>query len=111
MAFKIYVGRLSYQTTEDELKDLFSQHGAVESAVIITDKFSGQSKGFGFVEMTNEEEGRAAIKATDNTEFGGRTIAVSEARPKEDRPSNGGGFRGGNDRRGGGGGGYGQNRY
>ncbi len=94
MAKKLYVGGLSYDTTEDSLKELFSQAGNVESAIIITDKMSGRSKGFGFVEMSTEEEAQQAIKKFDKTEFEGRTITVNEARPKEPRPNGGNDFNG-----------------
>lgn len=86
MAKKLYVGNLPYSTTEDELKDFFSQAGTVESAVIINDKFSGRSKGFGFVEMSTDEEAQKAIEMFDKKEFGDRTIVVNEARPMEERP-------------------------
>jgi RNA recognition motif-containing protein len=100
MASKLYVGGLSYQTTDDELRDAFAAHGTVESVAIIKDKFSGQSKGFGFVEMSTEDEAQAAITALNGTDFGGRTITVNPARPQEDRP------RGGGSGGGGGGGGF-----
>ena len=103
MGAKVYVGGLPYQTAEQELADLFSPHGAVESARIITDKFTGQSRGFGFVEMSNDDEAKAAIEALNGKELGGRTLTVNEARPQSDRPR--GGF--GGDRRGGGMSGYG----
>lgn len=86
MAKKLYVGNLSYNTTEDELKDLFSQAGTVDSAVIINDKFSGRSKGFGFVEMSTEEEAKKAIEMFDKKTVGERAIVVNEARPMEERP-------------------------
>jgi len=86
MAQKLYVGNLSYDTTEDSLKDLFSQYGEVASAMIISDKIPGRSKGFGFVEMSSEEEAQKAIDALNGSEFEGRKIIVNEARPKEDRP-------------------------
>lgn len=92
MAAKLYVGKLPYSTTEDELKTLFGAHGTVVSAQVITDRDSGQSKGFAFVEMENEAEAEAAIKALDNSEVDGRSIVVNIARPKEDRPA-GGGYR------------------
>jgi len=100
MAMKLYVGRLAYATTDDELKDAFAAHGEVVSASVVKDKFSGQSRGFGFVEMAKDEEAQAAIKALDGTELGGRNIAVSEARPPEERPNRNGGSGGfrGNDR-------------
>ena len=115
MAKKLYVGGLSYSSTEDGLKDLFSQAGTVESAVIITDKMSGRSKGFGFVEMSSDEEAQTAVETLNGKEFEGRNLTVNEARPMEDRPKRTGGFnRGGGDRgfgnRGGFGGGGGGGR-
>ena len=99
MASKLFVGRLPYATTSDELKALFAAHGTVESAVVIIDKFTEQSKGFGFVEMSTQEEAEAAIKALDNSEVGGRQIVVSAARPQEKRePRSFGGGGGGGDR-------------
>jgi len=85
MSNKLYIGNISYNTTDDSLKEAFSQFGSVESAVIITDKFSGRSKGFGFVEFSTEEEAGKAIKEMDGQEMDGRAIRVSEARPQEDR--------------------------
>ena len=93
MGAKIYVGGLPYSTTEQELSDLFAAHGSVASARIITDKFTGQSRGFGFVEMSADGEAEAAITALNGTQFGGRTLTVNEARPPE--PRSGGGGRGG----------------
>lgn len=90
MTKKLYVGGLSYDTTEETLKDLFSQSGTVESATIIIDRMSGRSKGFGFVEMSSEEEAQAAIDALNGKELDGRTITVNEARPQESRPRTGG---------------------
>ena len=78
---KLYVGSLSYDTTEDTLKDLFSQAGTVESVAVIIDKISGRSKGFGFVEMSSEEEATKAIEMFNGKEFEGRNIIVNEARP------------------------------
>src|SRR6188472_2450183 len=101
MGAKIYVGGLPYSATEQELSDLFGRHGAVASARIITDKFTGQSRGFGFVEMSSDGEAQAAITALNGSEMGGRTLTVNEARPQEPRTGGGGGFGGG----GGGGGG------
>lgn len=97
MAFKIYVGGLPYATSETELTDLFVQHGNVESAKVIIDKYTGRSRGFGFVEMPSEEEGKAAITALNGTQLGGRTLTVNEARPQEARSGGrgGGGFGGG----------------
>ena len=85
MAQKIYVGNMSYGTTEDSLKNLFSQYGEVVSAIVIKDRFTEQSKGFGFVEMAEESAARDAIAALNGTEFEGRRIRVNEA---EDRPRN-----------------------
>lgn len=90
MSKKLYVGGLSYDTTEESLKELFSQAGNVESVAIITDKMSGRSKGFGFVEMSTEEEAKKAIEMFSGKEFEGRTITVDEARPQESRPRTGG---------------------
>lgn len=97
MPFKIYVGGLPYPTTETELTDLFVQHGNVDSAKIITDKYTGRSRGFGFVEMPSEEEGKAAIAALNGTQLDGRTLTVNQARPQEARTGGGGrgGFGGG----------------
>jgi len=111
MAKKLYVGGLPYSTTDAELKDAFAQAGAVESAVIIMDKMSGRSKGFGFVEMSSDEEAQKAIELWNGKDFGGRSLTVNEARPMEERPR--GNFRGGGDRggySGGGGGGRGGGR-
>jgi RNA recognition motif-containing protein len=93
MGSKIYVGGLPYATTEQELSDLFSAHGSVQSARIIMDKFTGKSKGFGFVEMATADEAQKAIAALNATQLGGRTLTVNEARPQE--PRTGGGGRGG----------------
>ena len=99
MAKKLYVGGLPYSTSEDQLKDLFAQAGAVESSIIIMDKMTGRSKGFGFVEMSSDEEATKAIEMFDKKEYEGRTLTVNEARPMEARPPrrdfNGGGNRGG----------------
>src|SRR5687767_1552496 len=110
MAKKLYVGNLSYQVDSSELEQLFGQHGQVVSAQIINDRDTGRSKGFGFVEMANDDEAEAAIAALNGMEHGGRNLTVNEARPKEDRGGGGGGrggFSGGGGGRGGGGGGYG----
>ena len=85
MGSKIYVGGLPYSTTEAQLNELFASHGTVESARVITDKFTGQSRGFGFVEMATSEEAQAAISALNGTQFGGRTLTVNEAKPQEAR--------------------------
>ncbi|KKS65128.1 MAG: putative glycine-rich RNA binding protein [Parcubacteria group bacterium GW2011_GWA1_42_7] len=108
MAKKLYVGGLSYGTTEDTLKETFSQAGTVETATIIIDKMSGRSKGFGFVEMSSDEEAQKAVEMFNGTELEGRNLTVNEARPMEARPRQGG-FGGGN--RGGGFGGGSRNRY
>jgi RNA recognition motif-containing protein len=103
MATKLYVGNLSFRTTNDELKDMFSQAGTVESASIIEDRETGRSRGFAFVEMATPEEATAAIEMFNGKDMGGRNLTVNEAKPKTDRGGGGGG-RGGY---GGGGGGYG----
>ena len=96
MAKKLYVGGLSYNTTGDTLKETFAQAGTVETATVITDKFSGRSKGFGFVEMSSDEEVQKAIEMFNGKELDGRTITVNEARPMEPRAPRQGGFdRGG----------------
>ena len=83
--YKLFVGGLPFSTTDDELKELFAAHGAVASATVVRDRDSGRSKGFGFVEFESDEEGKAAQTALSGSEFGGRTITVDEARPKENR--------------------------
>ena len=109
MAKKLYIGGLPYNVTDDQLKEAFSQAGAVESATVVIDKFSGRSRGFGFVEMANDEDADAAIKMWNGQDFQGRKLTVNEARPMEARaPRTGGaagGFRRGGDRGGFGGGG------
>ncbi|KPK56768.1 MAG: RNA-binding protein [Gammaproteobacteria bacterium] len=89
----IYVGNLAYSVTEDELRTAFSQFGSVTSVNVITDKFSGQSKGFGFVEMADDSEADAAIKALNDTSLNGRNIKVNQARPREQRPARNSGGR------------------
>lgn len=90
MAMKLYVGGLAYSVTDEELNDFFKTEGSVVSAVVIKDKYSGQSKGFGFVEMEDLKEGQNAIKTLNGKELNGRAIMVNQARPQEDRrPSNG----------------------
>jgi len=116
MGSKIYVGGLPYAATEQQLSDLFAQHGAVESARVITDKFTGQSRGFGFVEMTASEDAQKAIAALNGTQMDGRTLTVNEARPQEPRSGGGGGRGGfggggGGGRSGGGGGGGNRGRW
>jgi len=100
MGSKIYVGGLPYSASDAEVEALFAEHGTVESARVITDKFTGQSRGFGFVEMATQDEAQAAINALHSTEMGGRTLTVNEAKPMAPR-SGGGGFGGGGGRDGG----------
>jgi RNA recognition motif-containing protein len=108
MPSKLYVGNLAYSVSNDDLHQLFSRAGQVQSATVITDKFSGQSKGFGFVEMTTAEEVADAIRQFNDSELQGRNIKVNEARPRE---SNFGGGGGGNRDRNGGGASRGRNRW
>ena len=103
MAKKLYVGGLPYSTTDDQLKEAFAQAGSVASAVIIMDKMSGRSKGFGFVEFSADEDATKAIDMWNGKDFGGRTLTVNEARPLEERPRRD--SRGGGGDWGGGGGG------
>ena len=111
MSMKLYVGNLAFQTSDEDLQQLFAQLGTVESASVVEDRETGRSRGFGFVEMTNREEGEAAIQQLNGKEFNGRNLTVNEARPREDRGNRGGGGRGGfGGNRGGGGGGYNGNR-
>jgi RNA recognition motif-containing protein len=107
MATKLFVGSLSWNTTDDQLKDFFSTVGTVVSANVIVDRDTNRSKGFGFVEMSSDEEAKAAVDQLNNKELDGRTIVVNEARPREERPrgsfgggngGGGGGFHGGNNR-------------
>jgi RNA recognition motif-containing protein len=108
MTKKLYVGNLSFQTTNQDLQDLFSQAGTVESAQIIEDRDTGRSKGFAFVEMSTNEEAASAIDQFNGKDVGGRMLKVNEAKPRENRSGGGGrGFGGGGNR--GGGGGYGGN--
>jgi cold-inducible RNA-binding protein len=111
----IFVGNLDFNTSEDELRQLFATHGQVDRVSIMTDRDTGRSRGFGFVEMTNAEEGEKAIAALNGSQIGGRTLNVNEARPKVERGGGGGRDRGdkGGDRggRGGHGGGGGRGRY
>lgn len=102
MAMKLYVGNLSFQTTSDDLQQLFAQAGTVESASVVEDRETGRSRGFGFVEMASKEEGEKAIEQFNGSDMNGRNLTVNEARPREDRGNRGGGGRGGY---GGGGGG------
>jgi len=94
MGAKIYVGGLPYASTDEDLKELFSPHGTVQSARVITDKFTGKSRGFGFVEMSSDDEAQRAINALNATQYEGRTLTVNEARPQEARSGGGGGFSG-----------------
>jgi RNA recognition motif-containing protein len=119
MATKLYVGNLSYQTTDQQLSELFAEAGNVSSAQVVTDRYTGQSRGFGFVEMATEDEAQQAIAAINGRTVGGRALVVNESRPREDgggnRSGGGGGSRsggggyggGGGSRSGGSGGGYG----
>ncbi len=93
MAMKLYVGGLAYSATEKELEDLFAEQGKVVSAIIIKDRDSGQSKGFGFVEMEDDTEAQNAIKNLTGKELNGRSITVNQARPQEDRRSGGSDYR------------------
>jgi len=95
---KLYVGNLSFQTTENDLQDLFEQHGEVKEAFLMMDKMTNRSRGFAFVTMGSAAEGQAAIAALHGKPLDGRNLTVNEARPREDRPAGGGGGRGGNDR-------------
>ena len=104
MAKKLYVGNLSYSTSSADLEQLFSRYGTVESADVITDRDTGRSKGFGFVEMASDSEAQAAVTALNGKDVGGRPLTVNEARPREER---GGGSRGGGGGYRGGGGGRG----
>ncbi len=110
MATKLFVGNLSFNTTEGDVLDLFKQAGNVQSCELIVDKFTSKSRGFAFVTMSTQEEANAAIAQFNGKELGGRALTVNEARPKEDRPrGGGGGFGGGGgrgERREGRGGGY-----
>jgi RNA recognition motif-containing protein len=104
---KLYVGNLSFQTSSDDLQQLFAQAGTVESASVVEDRETGRSRGFGFVEMSSKEEGQAAIQQFNGHEIGGRALNVNEAKPREDRGGGGGrgGFGGGRN------GGGGRSRY
>ncbi|MGC4044642.1 MAG: RNA-binding protein [Armatimonas sp.] len=104
---RIYVGGLPFSTSSEQLEDIFAEFGTVTSAQVIEDKFTRQSRGFGFVEMENAEEGNAAISKLDGSQLGGRTLKVNEARPREEGATYSRGGRFGGDDRGGGGGGYG----
>jgi RNA recognition motif-containing protein len=94
MPKRIYVGGLPYSTTEEELENLFSAAGKVKEVSIITDRYTGQAKGFGFVEMNSDAEADQAINQLNGTQMGGRTLTVNEAKPREERPRSGGGYGG-----------------
>ena len=114
MGKKLYVGNLGYGVTSSDLEQMFAPFGTVESAQVITDRDTGKSKGFGFVEMSSDAEAQAAIAAMSGKQMGGRSLTVNEAKPREDRGGGGGrgGYGGGGGRGGyGGGGGRGGNRY
>ena len=98
MATKLFIGSLPYSTTDEELEATFAEHGTVVSAKVIFDRETGRSKGFGFVEMSNDDEAKAAIEKLNGTDFGGRSLVVNEARPQEPRGERRsfGGDRGGN---------------
>jgi RNA recognition motif-containing protein len=83
--YKVFVGGLPFATTDDELRELFAAHGAVASATVVKDRDTGRSKGFGFVEFENDDEGKAAEQALNGSDLGGRNISVAQARPKEER--------------------------
>ena len=95
MSMKLYVGNLSFQTSSDDLQQLFAQAGTVESSSVIEDRETGRSRGFGFVEMSSTEEGNAVIQQFNGHEVGGRALNVNEAKPREDRGGGRGGFGGG----------------
>jgi len=102
MSNKLYVGGLPYSVTEGQLQEIFTAHGTVESAKVISDKFTGQSRGFGFVEMSSGGEAQKAIQALNGTQLDGRTLVVNEAKPMERRDGGGGGGGGGRGNRDGG---------
>ena len=109
---KLFVGNFSFSTTEADLQTLFAPYGAIESVAVVTDRQTGRSRGFGFVEMPNDEEASRAIEALNGFEFKGRPLTVNEAKPREPRPPRGSGYGGGGGGYGGGygGGGYGGRR-
>ncbi len=111
MTMKLYVGNLAFQTTSEDLQQLFAQAGTVQSAAVVEDRETGRSRGFGFVEMSSKEEGEAAIAQFNGKDFGGRNLNVNEAKPREDRGGGGRGGVGGGGNRGGGGGGGGRGGY
>lgn len=116
MSTKLYVGNLSFNTSNEDLQELFGQSGTVESVTVVEDRETGRSRGFGFVEMSSKEEGEAAIQSLNGKEIDGRALNVNEARPREDRGGSGGGggrggYGGGGNRGGGGGYSGGGSRY
>jgi len=111
MAVKLYVGNLPYSSTEQELRDMFSEVGEISDVAVITDKFTGQSKGFAFVQMESEEAANQAIERFNGYTIGNRQIVVNVARPREERSGGGGRYGGGGGGRGGGGGGGGGGGY
>jgi RNA recognition motif-containing protein len=110
MSTKLYVGNLAFQTTSEDLQELFAQAGTVASASVVEDRMTGRSRGFAFVEMSTPEEAAAAIEQMNGREVGGRALKVNEAKPRENRGGGGGGGRGFGGNRGGGGYGGGGNR-
>ena len=108
---KIYVGNLSFNSTEDGLRNLFGEHGQVDEVAVVTDRDTGRPRGFAFVTMANDDEARAAMEAINETEFDGRTLKVNEARPREARSGGSGGGGGGGGRGYGGGGGGRRERW
>ena len=100
MSMKLYVGNLAFQTSGDDLRQMFAQAGTVETATVVEDRDTGRSRGFGFVEMSSKEEGNAAISQFDGRELGGRSLKVNEAKPREDRGGSGGNRFGGGNRSG-----------
>ena len=111
MGSRLYVGNLAYGVTSSDLEQLFAQHGQVQSAEVVSDRETGRSKGFGFVQMGSDEEAQAAIAAMHGQQHDGRALTVNEAKPREDRPRGGGGGGGGRGGYGGGGGGGGRGGY
>ncbi|HEU4596614.1 MAG TPA: RNA-binding protein [Pyrinomonadaceae bacterium] len=111
MSMKLYVGNLAFQTSAEDLQEMFAAVGTVESANVIEDRDTGRSRGFGFVEMSSKEEGEAAIAQFNGKEVGGRALTVNEAKPRENGGGGRGGFGGGGNRGGGGGFGGGRSRY
>lgn len=105
---KLYIGNLPFSATDADLREVFGAHGTVTDAIVMMDRTTGRSRGFGFVTFSTPEEGKAAIAALSGADMGGRNLTVNEARPMEDRPRGGGGYGGGGGGgyRGGGGGGY-----